>query len=204
MQLDMVTKHYDDLEERYYLLYVENISKCSKGGLHDAKREAKHTQANDNPSNPEQCIVNCYDKYVSHRPENVKEFYLTPLTNPKGNVWYKTTPLGVNSLSSVIKNIFQEAGLQDKFTNHSLKRSARSILSGDGFGRDLIIKKTGHASQSDLDYLDLRRKQEIEMSDSINSVKTKRHFVEEGGEDVSKSSSSVVIEKGDCKITICL
>ena len=35
LQIDMITKQYDYIEKRHYLLYMENISKTSKGGVHD-------------------------------------------------------------------------------------------------------------------------------------------------------------------------
>ena len=123
MQMDNVRKEYDHLAGRNYLLYVENIAKTSKGGLYDHKREPKSSRAYDNPKCPERCIVRLYEKYLSHRPDGINDFYLTPL--PSGSqtetIWYKKCPIGVNTLSNVTKDLFKQAGIQGNFTNHSLK-----------------------------------------------------------------------------------
>ena len=61
------------------------------------------------------------------------------------------------------------------FTNHSLKRSARSILCSDGFGRDLVIKKTGHVFKVFLKAISITFKliaNGVEMNDLLNFVAT--------------------------------
>lgn len=221
LQMSMIEEHYDDLEQRCFLTYTENISKTSKGGIHDNKKEPKKTRAYENLLNPDRCIVQLYRKYLAHRPSGPEDFYLTPKINPKDNTWYKITPLGVNQLGNVVKSLFEKAGIKGRFTNHSLKRSARSQLCADGFGRDVVIKKTGHISESDLDYLEVGRQQEIAMSDSINYIRQEKSSTTIMMNDKTDNStdsatttsttstdssssdrSSIVIEKNGCKVTI--
>lgn len=168
MTISSIEKHFDREGQRYYLEYCEDISKTSKGGLHDRRAEPRESRAYDNMINRERCIVALYDKYMSHRPENVDAFYLTPIQEPKTKIWYKRSPMGVNSLSKVVKNLFDRAGIEGFFTNHSLKRTTRTVLCDEGFGQDVVTKKTGHLSKSELDYLDLNAKKQQKMSDAIN------------------------------------
>ena len=212
LQMSNISKHQDQLSGREYLLYVENFSKTTKGGLHDNKREPKVSKAFDNPKDPRKCIVQLYRKYIQHRPPGIEDFYLTPLNSPLGSTWYKKSPLGVNTLSNVTKSLFEAAGISGYFTNHSLKRTARSVLCNSGFGRDMVKKKTGHTSESDLDYLDLNRSVEISMSDSLNYChdsstrvqKSENRNMNDENEPIASSSKCVIIEKDNVKIRINL
>ena len=226
LQMSMIEEQYDHLEGRYFLLFTENISKTSRGGIHDSKKEPKKTRAYENQQCPDRCIVQLFRKYLNHRPQGVEDFYLTPLINPKSDVWFKVTPMGVNQLANVVKQLFQNADIKGHFTNHSLKRTARSQLCADGFGRDVVVKKTGHISESDLDYLVVGRKKEIAMSDSINYItctqeQTSTTIVttdeKEIGHECKASTSNpissstissepakVIIEKNGCKVTVIL
>ena len=217
LQMSMIEEQCDNLEQRWFLLYTENISKTSKGGIHDTKKEPKKTRAYENQLNPDRCIVQLYRKYLTHRPPGLEDFYLTPLINPKDDIWYKITPMGVNQLGSVVKKLFMNAEIKGRFTNHSLKRTARSQLCADGFGRDVVIKKTRHISESDLDYLEVGRKQEIGMSDSINYIRKEQSsttiMVNDNKENICASTSNssvttlsepakIIIEKNGCKVSI--
>lgn len=167
LQVGNITKHYDHVLKRSYIEYTEDTSKTSKGGIRD-NREPKKSRAYDNQLNPERCIVRLYDIYMMHRPSEVSAFYLTPLPRISSIVWYKKCPIGVNTLAKVVPNLFQNAGIPGFYTNHSLRRGTRTILSNAGFGSDVITKKTGHISRSEMDYLHLNRKTQAQMSDSLN------------------------------------
>lgn len=170
LQVGNITKHYDHVLKRSYLEYVEDISKTSKGGIRD-NREPKRSRAYDNQLNPERCIVHLFDIYMMHRPSEINAFYLTPLPSTSSTVWYKKCPIGVNTLAKVVANLYQNAGIPGFFTNHSLRRGTRTILSNAGFGTDVVTKKTGHISRSEMDYLQLNNKTQADMSDSLNFCK---------------------------------
>ena len=106
-------------------------------------------------------------------------------------------------VSNVIKDLFKQAGIQGNFTNHSLKRSARTILANDGFGRDTVIKKNGHLSNSDIDYLEMSRKMEIKMSDSLNFCH-QSSSTSAKNDTGNSSNPTAVIEKGGAKLSIFL
>ena len=75
-------------------------------------------------SNVDRCPVNTYLAYKEHRPSSMmtdeSPFYLAVGNNenPKpGQMWFKCSPLGVNSLRIMLKNMIRDSGLEtDKKT----------------------------------------------------------------------------------------
>ena len=75
-----------------YLLYNECGSKNNAGGLKDRKLKNKSVKLFANMENTDRCIVACYKKYMSLRPESPTDvFYLQPLRKLLPNCWYKKT-----------------------------------------------------------------------------------------------------------------
>ena len=106
-----------------YLRYTESVSKNNPGGLKHRKCETKQVCQYANTERPDRCFVNLYKDYCSHRPKDVttNAFYLAPIANPKGIVWYKNQAIGVNSLSSTVKRLCSVGGVGGYKTNHSLR-----------------------------------------------------------------------------------
>ena len=79
-----------------HLVYTENVSKNNPGGLHNRKLKPKVVIHHANLDNPSRCFVTFYKAYMAHRPKTVEHnaFYLTPIRNPKSEVWYSTCPVG--------------------------------------------------------------------------------------------------------------
>ncbi len=73
-------------------------------------------------------------------------FYLKPLKNPKGIVWFEKLPLGHNFLSNMINRIMNAAGIKGHFTNHSLRSTATTRLFNAHVDEQLIMNRTGHSS----------------------------------------------------------
>ena len=72
---------------------------------------------------------------------------MTPLLKkPKdpSKPWYTTTPVGRNRLNSMLKEMYQEAGLSTNFTNHSLRAYGATTLFQAGVSEKLIQQRTGH------------------------------------------------------------
>lgn len=83
---------------------------------------------------------------MTHRPKEVKHdaFYLTPIFNPKTNVWNTTTPVGYRTLMSTVARLCQSASIDDYNTNHSLRVTAATRLIQQGVDEQLIMTRTGH------------------------------------------------------------
>ena len=55
-----------------------------------------------NQSDSSRCFVHLYKEYLHHDPPDWSDcaFYLTPLKQPKGDIWFSKVPLGHNIYAS--------------------------------------------------------------------------------------------------------
>ena len=53
-----------------------------------------------------------------------ESFYLQLIINPLTNIWYKKTPMGINSINSVMKDLTSNSPLQN-CEKHQANHSAR-------------------------------------------------------------------------------
>ncbi|KAK3746503.1 hypothetical protein QZH41_001762 [Actinostola sp. cb2023] len=91
-------------------------------------------------------------EYLNRRPkgDNVPScFFLSPVDNPKTNIWYKKSPVGVNALRKMMATIKSTAGIQGKFTNSSGRKTAIQSPRGE-FSPLEIAELTGHANSDSI------------------------------------------------------
>ena len=107
------------------LIYFENYSKNNQGGLLHRKVKPKSVT---NDSDPQRCLVCLFQTYLRHRPHDNPNFYLTPLRQPKGDIWYSNVPVGHNTLSRTVARLCKSAGIPGYKTNHSLRVTCATRL----------------------------------------------------------------------------
>ena len=71
-------------------------------------------------------------------------FYRRPLD--KGGIKFGEQAVGVNTLSSIMKTMCSEAGIEGYYTNHSGKRTCATTLYKAGVPEQEIMNRTGHRS----------------------------------------------------------
>ena len=110
-----------------------------------------------NHSNPSRCTIVWKKKFRDHRPSSMLSddppFYLGVVyrlspTHP--DVWYRAQPLGHDKLSSIVKNMSQNAKIDGKFTNHSVRQTMISNLLHSGVHPNLVAQFSGHKSVQSL------------------------------------------------------
>ena len=143
-QICVVQKH----GEKAYLHYKEDCSKNNSGGLKSRKLKPKEVMHYENTDNRARCPVRLYKLYLSKCPQqsNGNGFYLKPLQNPHGDIWYSRVPLGHNTLDNMIKSMCKSAEITGYKTNHSLRATAATCLYHAGVDEQLIMERTGHRS----------------------------------------------------------
>lgn len=140
------------------LKYVERVSKNKSFGINNSRKEPKITYIYAHPDKA-RCIVELYKFYVSHRPENHsmpgnEAFYLTPIPKPKSDVWFKNTPMGIHTIAGTISRLMGCIDDKEFYSNTSLRRTAKTRMVEGGISKEIAVRKTGHASNADLTYVD--------------------------------------------------
>ena len=98
------------------------------------------------------CYVKILDKYYKSLPSgaaNNDVFYLQPLSDTPKNPsapWFKIVPIGKNTLSKMLKNMCERAGISGEYTNHSLRAYGATTLFQAQVPEKLIQQRTGHRS----------------------------------------------------------
>ena len=136
--------------------YRENASKNKQGGVRQLKMEHKTVTIVANPSVQDRCPVFIIDLYLSKLPSEAKEknlFYCRPVSNlpqKPDDPWFLAIAVGKNVLGKMVREICDEAGVNGKKTNHSLRVSCATSLYTAGVPEKVIQSRTGHSSLESL------------------------------------------------------
>ena len=88
-------------------------------------------------------------------------------------------PLGHNKLSSLVKTMMSEAGVEGYYTNHSLRATAVSRLFQNDVDDKLIKGVTGHRSDALQGYKRETEEQLLKVSKIVQGQKEKESTVKE-------------------------
>ncbi len=136
-------------------MYTEDIGlKTNKGGLRHRKMKPKCVTIYPNPANKARCTVEIVCEYLSKLPTNRKceAMYLRPKKNYSPTDWYLDSPVGVNTLSTIVKNMFRKIGKDGHYTNHSLRATSATRMYDAGVSEQVISEVTGHRSMAIREY----------------------------------------------------
>ena len=153
----------------------------------------------------EDCPVKNLKSYLSHLNVKCSAFFQRPsknyLTTGK---WYDNAPLGIHTLSSMMRNISEKAGLSTNFTNHSLRATTITVLSHKGISPNDICSVTGHRSTDSIRPYCLKpsAKQKRHMSDILHKYKAEKDNDDavpstSNSDTVAESSTSVASHTAD-------
>jgi hypothetical protein len=197
-----------NLPEKSYIVYTEDVSKTNQGGLLHRNRAPKSVKHYQNLDCPQRCLVRLFNLYNERCPKDrpAHAFYLKPLKSPKGNVWFQKSPLGHNTLGSMIANMMSSANIKGQFSNHSLRSTATTRLFNARVDEQLIMARTGHSSINGVRTYKRIHEQLIEETSNALNVKRKK-TEEDGGKenevpsDYSKIASSLGINIASSNVT---
>lgn len=131
-----------------YIEYTERQTKNRQGNESSAaKRARKYNNKIWKTDGGERDPYRAFVEYVGHRPKEgdvSTSFYLSPVDNPTSNIWFKTTPVGRNTLAKLMKKIAESASLEGKITNSTGRKTVIQRLRGK-FDPLEISELTGHA-----------------------------------------------------------
>ena len=161
-----------------FVQFTEGPTKTRQGGLRSKNRDFQPRMFS---VGGERCPVALFKHFVERRPLNMQwsgPFYLSIKTNRRlnDNIWLKTQPMGVNTISSMMKTSVAGTSLEEshkKFKNHSARKTTVSKLKKANVERSDIVKVTGHRSVQSLDDYD---KADEEEQRRLSSAISKRNY----------------------------
>ena len=137
-----------DEDGKQYFEYKEDASKTNSGELAHAHLKRKTMRAYENNDQPERFPVPFYKEYMAHVPKDApaNSFYLRPLKEPKGNIWYYKIAAGRETLGNFAAQVMKGASFEGYYSNHSLRKTCATQLYDKGLPEHLIQETTGHRS----------------------------------------------------------
>ena len=110
-----------------FVQFTESPTKTKQGGLQSKNRDFQPRMFS---VAGERCPVALFKQFVERRPLNMRwsgPFYLGIKRNRRlnDNIWFKTQPMGVNTISNVMKTTVAGTSLEEshkRFTNHSARK----------------------------------------------------------------------------------
>ncbi|KAK3732346.1 hypothetical protein QZH41_000536 [Actinostola sp. cb2023] len=125
-------KLHDFKDKGNYFEYTERSTKTRTGETDDLKAKRKYNNKIFKGSGDERDPYLALESYLRHRPEGpgVDAFYLQPIDNPKGTIWYKTLALKRDGLGNIMKRMAETAGIQHEgnFTNTSGEKQPSKVF----------------------------------------------------------------------------
>ena len=90
---------------------------------------------------------------------------------PSDKVWCENRPLGVNKLSTMMKDISSAAGLSHIYTNHSVRATVITLWANAGLTNREIMAISGHRNKSSLqNYHNMPSVQQLHKCSNILAV----------------------------------
>lgn len=120
------------------------------------------------------CPVATYVLYKDKRPDKMQAedspFYIGINRKPAGNSWYVSQPMGKNTLGNIIKLMCEEAGIQGRKVNHSVRKTAITTLVHAGILPTLVQQHSGHKNLASINnYSTASINQQKSMSDLLSN-----------------------------------
>ena len=147
----------------------------------------------------ERCPVSILDLYISKFPKDPVSFYCKPIPNApldETSPWYYNIPVGRNLLSRMVPDLYSEAGLSCRKTNHSLQVSSATRLFEAGVPEKVIQQRTGHRSLEALRMYERVTEQQEQAVSKILSGETDVYEDTKGPDSSNPSISSRAMLSG--------
>ncbi|XP_052679231.1 uncharacterized protein LOC128160024 [Crassostrea angulata] len=170
------------------------------------------------------CPVNSFKKYLSKLHKKLDALWQRPLEafSEESTTWFCRSPLGKNTLASLMSEISKKAKLSRIYTNHSIRATAITAMDEAGIEARHIMRASGHKNESSIRSYACRLNEpkKRQMSDclssalgTVNKNPTESHIDQENSissltqedldaifndttfDEISSSSSSFVVQQ---------
>lgn len=136
--------------DRFVSMAHDEATKNHQGGVSDVESFEKNARMY--KTNSKIDGYTALDFFLSKLNPECESLFQYPKRNwkPCDNVWYENRPLGVNKLSTMMKDISSAAGLSRIYTNHSVRATAITLWANAGLTNREIMAISGHRNESSL------------------------------------------------------
>ena len=151
----------------YVEMPISEKTKNHQGGLGDKADESDSKMFSTGMSN---CPVKYFRKFISVLNPNQTALFQKPKRNflPSDEIWFENSPIGVNKLGDMMKEISLAASLSKVFTNHCVRSTTISALDEAGIPIHRIMQTSGHRSESSVkSYCDRQSLEKYKESSNI-------------------------------------
>ena len=177
-----------------YVEFIENPTKTRQSGL-SAKLPSflpKMFATGD-----ERCPVAIFKEFQWRRPSELRTtgpLYLSCVSNPSSQVWYKRQPMGENKINGMMKSVIEGTSLEDSsktFSNHSARKTVVKKLKTADLERSSIVKITGLRNEKSLDdYDEGDESEQRHLSHTISNARNINSQLARGNSSTSVSSTT--------------
>jgi len=155
-----------------YVEYNDCKPTKTRPGAVRAKRRSQRPRMY--ATNTDRCPVAIFKTYLARRPKELREkgpLYLSTISTPTSEVWYKRQKMGVNRIGEMMKRIIAGTSIEGekRLTNHSGRKTLIKKLDDASVPRNKITV-IGHRNEKSLDdYVDsMNHKQSRKLSNIIS------------------------------------
>ena len=168
-----------DSEGNCFFEFSQERQTKTRTGENPRNVREKKPQMYENKNNSGCCPIKTYLAYKNHRPANMMtdespSYLAVNIESPKpGQKWFKCSPLGVNSLRSMLKNMIKDSGLKTdkKLVNHSTRKHLVQKMVDNDVPPNEIIQITGPKNVNSLNnYSTLSDKKQQQISAVLSNT----------------------------------
>ena len=134
------------------------------------------------------CPFKIFRTFLTKRPADLRTsgpFYLSVIYNLSCAIWFKRSPMGVHTISNIMKNVISKSPLETSkhITNHSVRKTLVKRLKQNKVAKSEITSITGYSTEAGLDLYDSGyEKQQQAIFNATDSCITKpfshrQHFI---------------------------
>ena len=159
-------------------------TKNHQGGLGDKADESDPKMFSTGMSN---CPVKSFKKFLSVLNPNQTALFQKPKKKflPCDYIWFENSPIGVNKLGDLMKEISLAASLSKVYTNHCVRSTTIFALDEAGIPIHRIVQTSGHRSESSVkSYCDRQ---------CLEKYKESSNILAKVGHDSKESTSGAVV-----------
>lgn len=173
-QFVRVSQDVQKYDESVYYEYREYISKKNQHQFKDINSKNKTVKAFALPGN-NCCVIKLLDKYLSLLPSDAPYFYMRAKDKAPPNPSvssFANQRVGINVLKNMLPELSEKAGIQVRYTNHSLQATAITRMFNGEVDEKVIAETSGHKSLKALRSYEHTCKQKLQnVSRVINEIR---------------------------------